>query len=485
MNTDVPKIFISYSWSNDKHIERVVELAQRLKNHGVEVIFDKWRLKEGQDKYAFMEQCVTDKTVIKVLIICDKIYAEKADAREGGVGDETVVISSEVYGKVNQEKFLPIIFERDENGNEYRPTYLKSRIYLDFSDNENYEQNYDKLLRNIYNKPEHSEPPLGKMPEWLNEETISFTPIRATMNQIQANDGKNKTKLRYLIQQFNDNFIATLVEFIPQYDDNIANNLLKQIDVVKPLRDLFFDYIEIIIMNEYDIDAVLGNFFEQCYNGLYIQKKVCNSYSESEFEFGFFMIWELFIGTTAILLHHKCYKELNAILNRTYFLKENHYSDSEQPNNFIKFRPYLRCIEVTINQSRETRKFTLAGDILSKREKLPVLTTRTIANADIVLYQLSDALDIKGGWGAWFPMLYVYFGGSRYGAKQDIWSKMVSKRHCESLFPLFGVHSIKELTIAVEKNRADANSRIRHSGSFDYAPIIQDSIVIQDIATLP
>ena len=63
--TSKPKIFISYSWYSS---DRVVELAQCLMNDGVEVVLDKWELKEGQDKYAFMESSVTDKTITKVLI---------------------------------------------------------------------------------------------------------------------------------------------------------------------------------------------------------------------------------------------------------------------------------------------------------------------------------------------------------------------------------------------------------------------------------
>ena len=105
----VPKIFISYSWSSDA---LVLQLAQRLISHGVEVVLDKWDLKEGQDKYAFMEQCVNNPDITKVLIVCDSQYAKKANDRTGGVGDETVIISSEIYGKMQQEKFIPIIAEK-------------------------------------------------------------------------------------------------------------------------------------------------------------------------------------------------------------------------------------------------------------------------------------------------------------------------------------------------------------------------------------
>jgi len=97
MNASIPKIFISYSWVIGK---KVSELAERLVANGVDVVFDKWDLKEGQDKYVFMEQAVNNQEITRVLIICDKSYTLKANEREGGVGDETVIISSEIYGKV-------------------------------------------------------------------------------------------------------------------------------------------------------------------------------------------------------------------------------------------------------------------------------------------------------------------------------------------------------------------------------------------------
>ena len=77
----VPKIFISYSWSSDA---LVLELAQRLVSHGVDVVLDKWELKEGQDKYAFMERCVNDPEITRVLIICDKAFWSDIRARRSG-----------------------------------------------------------------------------------------------------------------------------------------------------------------------------------------------------------------------------------------------------------------------------------------------------------------------------------------------------------------------------------------------------------------
>ena len=136
-----PHIFISYSWTTEEFKQKVRGLAERLVHDGVDVKLDVWDLKDGQDKFAFMEQCVTNPHIDKVLIICDKGYAEKADERRGGVGDETTIISPEIYKDASQEKFVPVVMEKDEKDEPYLPAYLKSRMYKDLS-GEYFEEGY-------------------------------------------------------------------------------------------------------------------------------------------------------------------------------------------------------------------------------------------------------------------------------------------------------------------------------------------------------
>src|ERR1043166_5605294 len=109
-----PKAFISYSWSSPGHRELVRTWADRLLADGIEIIIDQYDLKEGHDKFAFMEKMVTDPSVSHVLVISDKKYAEKADARQAGVGTESQIISQEVYAKVEQSKFIPIVVELND-----------------------------------------------------------------------------------------------------------------------------------------------------------------------------------------------------------------------------------------------------------------------------------------------------------------------------------------------------------------------------------
>lgn len=218
------KIFISYSWTVQ---ERVVELAERLIANGIDVVLDVYDLKEGQDKYAFMEQSVNDDTIDRVLIICDKTYAEKANNREGGVGDETVIISQEVYGQVKQEKFIPIIFEVDENNKAYCPHYIKSRIYIDLStEDDRYETEYEKLLRNIYEKPLFKKPALGSQPEWLENDTVDLSALRDTVKQIRGYTGGNTAKADFLLRKGIEQF----VEAAKSFEASDLDSLLPAID---------------------------------------------------------------------------------------------------------------------------------------------------------------------------------------------------------------------------------------------------------------
>lgn len=107
-----PKLFISYSWSSHVHEQAVIDLATEIRESGVDVILDKWDLKEGHDAIAFMEKMVADPDIKKVALLCDKTYAEKADGRAGGVGTETQIISPEVYKGQSQDKFVAVVLEK-------------------------------------------------------------------------------------------------------------------------------------------------------------------------------------------------------------------------------------------------------------------------------------------------------------------------------------------------------------------------------------
>lgn len=213
------KVFISYSWTTEEHEEWVLNLATRLRENGVDIILDKWDLKDGQDIYAFMESMVRAEETDKVLVICDKGYKERANLRKGGVGTETQIISPQIYEDVKQEKFIPIIAERNEVGEAYIPTYMSTRKYIDLSSPDNFETAYEALLRNLYERPQYRKPALGNAPSFIFEDDIQHFKTANINKQLQDAFVRNPVRAGSLIREFEDAFFQHLEQFkIQEYE---------------------------------------------------------------------------------------------------------------------------------------------------------------------------------------------------------------------------------------------------------------------------
>ncbi len=466
------KVFISYSWAVQ---EKVVELAERLIASGIDVVLDVYDLKEGQDKYAFMEQSVNDVSICRVLIICDKTYTKKANNREGGVGDETVIISPEIYGRMEQEKFLPVIFEVDESGKPYCPHYIKSRIYIDLStEDDRYEAEYEKLLRNIYEKPLYKKPALGSKPEWLENETVDLSQLRDIVKQIKGYTGNNTAKADFLLR----NGVEQFVQVAKQYGSDNISSLISVIDSTKPYRDIFADFCEALIYSSLNISGTISTLIEKLYNDLHDATDT-HDYSNDEFELYDYLIWELLITCTAVLLYYEKYQALHDILCHTYFLRKSCFEGTVESHSYFKFRPKFRTIErhCKLNSSFSNH-IAPAGKILVERERKPLLTKTTLSNADIVLYQLGELLKIKNSRSKhWFPISYIY-----HEQIQPIWQKLESMAYCKKILPLFGVKSIDDLKFLINEYQQDET--VMYPTACDHAPFITNSINVDDIGSL-
>lgn len=479
-----PQVFISYSWTTEEFKSKVKELAERLVHDGVDVKLDIWDLKDGHDKYAFMEECVTNPNIDRVLIICDKGYATKADKRQGGVGNETAIISAEVYQNATQEKFIPVIMERDEHGEPYMPAYLKSRMYKDLT-GDNYSKGYEELLRNIYEKPSERKPMLGKRPMWLDEdESAELYPVKEAKKKVEAL-GPEQLRL-VAAQDFIDVYLNALKKF---YKRNIDTaEYLNYFRETKDYRDVFLDYIKSISTTIEHLGEFMADTFEKMYNTLYnvetFEPNACSCGCD-DFDLFRVHVWELFVCTTTYFLHNEAYKSLNELLVHTYFLRTSPLGSETKPLSYERFRFHSKMIEEQIKPTLEAglkNKFTLTGHYLCmEREYLPVYTGKKIAEADLFLYQIYDGLDLQGltKTYAWFPTCYIY--AEQY---TSMWQRLKSKRYCEKIEPLFGVSTIGELIERLNKCKMDWN--IRYSGGFaDPAPVIMSYIKVDEIATLP
>lgn len=156
-----PKVFVSYSQDSESLKQWVLELCTKLREHGVDLILDQWDLILGQDLRFFMEQGLSSSK--KVLCICSDEYVKKVNSGQRGAGYEGMIMTSSLLDDCNQDYIIPII---KDNTNKYGkvPIAFKSKYYLDFSNKNDYYDNYRKLLANIYEQDKVIKPRLGISP---------------------------------------------------------------------------------------------------------------------------------------------------------------------------------------------------------------------------------------------------------------------------------------------------------------------------------
>ncbi|HKB89129.1 MAG TPA: toll/interleukin-1 receptor domain-containing protein [Opitutaceae bacterium] len=154
----VPDVFISYSHDSKEHKIWVLELAQRLRSHGIDVRLDQWDLEFGGDVPKFMERSVTEAE--RVLMICTEPYVRKVDEGKGGAAYEAMIVTAELIRDLGTNKFIPVI--RHDSGKVVLPRCIGSRYAVNLSVSANFEEEFTKLIEQLRHLPPPTKPPLGK-----------------------------------------------------------------------------------------------------------------------------------------------------------------------------------------------------------------------------------------------------------------------------------------------------------------------------------
>lgn len=153
----VPVVFISYSHDSKEHKMWVLEFAQQLRRHGIDVKLDQWDLAYGEYVPKFMEHWVTEAE--RVLMICTEPYVRKVDDGKGGAGYEAMIVTAELIQDLGTKKFIPVI--RQAGGNIVLPKCLGIRFAANLSVGANAEEEFTKLIEQLRQIPPPSKPPIG------------------------------------------------------------------------------------------------------------------------------------------------------------------------------------------------------------------------------------------------------------------------------------------------------------------------------------
>jgi class 3 adenylate cyclase len=142
-----PRVFISYSHDSEEHKDRVLALAERLREDGIDCEIDQYEEApaEGwprwmQDRLAWADH---------VLVVCTAPYAARFQGRgEPGRGKgakwEGAIVTQEIYDAEGRNtKFIPVLINAADL--EHVPTVLRPATWHVLSSEDEYERLYRRL----------------------------------------------------------------------------------------------------------------------------------------------------------------------------------------------------------------------------------------------------------------------------------------------------------------------------------------------------
>lgn len=465
---EAPKLFISYSWSDPEHEQWVINLATELRESGVDVILDKWDLKEGHESVSFMEKMVTDPEIKKVAIICDETYAAKADGRVGGVGTETQIISREVYENQAQEKFVAIVRGRDDSGKAYLPTYYKSRIYIDLSEPDGYADNFERLLRWIFDKPLYVKPEIGKIPSFISED-----------NHITLGTTANFKRCVDAIKTHKPHAVGALDEYCSIFAENLEriritnptgefdDAVIKSIEDFLPFRNEVIQiFIAIAQYNDgQEYVQIIHRFFEKIMTYMSRPQGV-TSWKEIDFDNYKFIVHELFLYALAIMIKYERFNYANDLLQQQYYLPQNVEIGRSVMVTFTAIREYMKSLDIR-NDRLKLRRLSLRADLLKERCGGSGIDFRYLLQADFVAF-MRAAIENQDNYSRWWPETLLYVG--HYNSSFEVFARAVSKSYFERAKLLLGVDSKEALAPLLESFRRGSRQLPRWDFT-DFDPI--------------
>lgn len=433
------------------------ELAKELTESGVHVVFDKWDLREGHDSISFMEKMVNDPEIKKVILVCDRVYAEKANRRQGGVGTESQIISPEVYGQQDQAKFVAIIAERDEHGNPFLPTYYKSRIFIDLSDSDRRSDGFEKLVRWIFDKPLHVRPAAGTAPSYVLE--TSGPSLGTSAQAKRALDGirGDKPYARGAVVDYFDTFKKHLERFrvAPNERDADYEWVVKSAEAFLPYRDQALEIIAALAqygtVNGY---AVLVHRFLESLLSYCYRPTTVNSWNETDFDNFRLITHELFLNSIAVLLRSDALEAATELVAQKYFVPQSALEGKLSAASYILFNFDLPSLRAR-NEKTKTRWLSPHGEFLKARTGGVEIPYQSLMQADFVLFLRAELTQVDQ-WTNWWPVTLIYL--ERHSGALEMFSRAVSKQYLGRVLKLIGAPNVAALRTKFETYATDRNS---------------------------
>ncbi|KAA5535101.1 TIR domain-containing protein [Taibaiella lutea] len=167
MNTDKIKVFISYTWDNEKHMEWVLRLAKKLEEDMlINVVLDRERMYAGGNLNHFADKHINEAD--KIIVIFTKEYKVKAVNRRDAAGYEYSIINTIISRNIAaQQKVIPVLKKGSVDAS--IPEFMQAFLHIDFRNPGQFVSKYKELQYAIGKENGNTIVPLPAIPWYVNK----------------------------------------------------------------------------------------------------------------------------------------------------------------------------------------------------------------------------------------------------------------------------------------------------------------------------
>jgi predicted nucleotide-binding protein len=230
-----PKVFLSYTHDSPEHDDMVIDLADRLRDDGIDAQIDQYELHPAEGWTRWMRNRIKDADF--VIAICTEVYQRRAEGHEQpgkgrGGNREGLAIDQEIYESDGRnKKFIAVILR--ETDRRFIPDFL--RTYQNESIET--EMGYETLYRRLTNQPDVVKPELGR---------LRSLPPREHKNASRKSDKSQQA--------------VVLVDSLPKDPSIFIGSSRNGLEAAKALRARLKSVADVTLWSEHpEFTAVSGN----------------------------------------------------------------------------------------------------------------------------------------------------------------------------------------------------------------------------------
>ena len=220
---DIPSdrivVFISYSWDSVQHKEWVADFADKLTENGYYVLLDQYN-ESGVSLELFMELGL--ERADKVLVIGTPWYKLKSLTASGGAPYEGAIIRNSFYQDIGTKKIVPCL--KEGSFDESFPGFIGGRTGFDFSNETNFDSEYERLCNALVNRPSRQRPKLGPNP-------VYTIPKVEDLNELKYTDFRRDNDIKWLTTLFSNFSIYRVEKYLDNSPEQVEDIIFESHDI--------------------------------------------------------------------------------------------------------------------------------------------------------------------------------------------------------------------------------------------------------------